>query len=86
MIVPSKKNADILLMKIENAIKDNPNLLSDEMYNLLKPIISGWLNYHNGVTDRYALLEMEFEVVSLIWRLTEDKNLSRKVSYIFSVV
>lgn len=84
IITPSEKNVLSLLGKIEDVVKQESHRSPYELYHTLKPIVVGWLNYHRGLVIEYSLYEVEYDVCSLLNRLTEDTALAALISTFFS--
>lgn len=87
IVRPSERNRNSLLEKIEVTVKRYSHRPSaDTLNKALRSIVIGWLTYHRGVVIDYSLYEVEYDVVSLMFRLTQDRHLAVFASSLFSSV
>ena len=70
LISPSKKNLNSILHKITNIANCVPHMTFEQMCDLLKPIISGWLNYHRDIVSPDSLDNAINEIISCLSKLT----------------
>ena len=81
--VPSRRSLDSLLKKVALILSQTQCSLEVKR-NQLHQRVGGWLNYFSGIIPIQSLLDAEFEVVTLIHRLTGDNPLAVDVGKIFS--
>ena len=81
--IPSRRSLDSLCEKVVS-ICSQGQLSPGVMHNKLHQRVGGWLNYFAGIVPLQSLLDTEFEVVTLIQRLTRDRQLAVDTGKIFS--
>ena len=86
VIIPSRKNQDNLLSKVEAVIIESPHESHERICQLLVPIISGWVNYHKGVVTSASLECAKSEILSCLWELTQDNRYGELINSLFFTV
>jgi len=80
IVEPATKNLNSLLHKIRDVTKRNTPLTDEQQFSSLKPIITGWLNYHRGVVTKTSLSRAKSEILHLLQELTNNIRLLELVT------
>ncbi len=82
-ITPSKRNINSLIDNVTDIMIFYSCSSVEYLYELLKPVITGWINYHKDIVDLYSLYDAEYELCSAIREQTNDTRLSAFVGSFF---
>jgi RNA-directed DNA polymerase len=83
LIEPSMRNLNSILDKINDVIQRDVYMTRERRFDILKPIIVGWRNYHTGVITEYSLNRAEKDILSCIWKITQDRHLIGFIAELF---
>ncbi|MGN0456861.1 MAG: reverse transcriptase domain-containing protein [Acutalibacteraceae bacterium] len=82
-VTPSNERIDLFIDKVTDILMFYSDAPLEYIFKKLRSEIVGWINYYNGVVDRYSLYDVEYDLCSVICELTNDIRLSSFVGYFF---
>lgn len=81
-LVPTRRSIDSLLKKINNVISRCN--MEEKLYERLKHIIRGWMNYYAGISIMQSLHSVEAEALFHLMKLTDDIRIAEFVKKQFA--
>lgn len=81
-LVPTRRSIDSLLKKINNVISRCN--MEEKLYEQLKHIIRGWMNYYAGISIMQSLHRVEAEALFHLMKLTDDIRIAEFVKKQFA--
>ncbi|MCM1988046.1 group II intron reverse transcriptase/maturase [Methanococcoides seepicolus] len=82
LIKPSKKSIQKVTEKISNAIKDGKTLTQEVLIDTLNPIITGWSNYHQGVSAKETFNLIDFKIWNMLWKWAKRRHPKKSRTWI----
>lgn len=82
--VPSRRSIDSLLQKVMDVASDPLYDSGEKMYEPLKSIVRGWMNYYQGIAIKQSLYGVEFKTVSCLNNITGDNKIAEEIGAIFA--
>ena len=83
--VPSRRSIDSLLQKVMAVSSDPLYDSGEKMYEPLKSIVRGWMNYYQGIAIKQSLYGVEFETVSCLNNITGDNKIAEAIGALFAL-
>lgn len=74
-ISPSRHNIDSFIDKITDILILYSEASAKVIFDMLKPVIDGWLSYHKDIVDRNSLYYVESELYYVIYKWTKNIRL-----------
>jgi RNA-directed DNA polymerase len=71
---PSKKSIQKVTEKISNTIKDGKTLTQEVLIDKLNPIITGWSNYHQGVSAKETFSMLDNRIWNMLWKWAKRRH------------
>lgn len=85
LVTPSQKNLAAFISKIQNTVEINRCKSADWLYKTLRPVIAGWVNYHKDIVMPYALYDVEFDIVTYLWQVIRNRQLTSFIGDLFQI-
>jgi RNA-directed DNA polymerase len=74
LIKPSKKSIQKVTEKISNTIKDGKTWTQKGLIDALNPIITGWSNYHQGMSSKGAFRLIDNRIWNMLWKWAKRRH------------
>lgn len=74
LIKPSKKSVQSFLKKIRTRIEENKQAKTENLINLLNPIIRGWANYHRHVAAQRTFTSIDHAIFQKLWQWAKRRH------------
>jgi RNA-directed DNA polymerase len=71
---PSKKSIQKVTEKISNSIKEGKTLTQEVLIDKLNPIITGWSNYHQGVSAKETFSMLDNRIWNILWKWAKRRH------------
>jgi RNA-directed DNA polymerase len=68
LIKPSKDSIKNVLGKVNGILKSNKNAKTENVINLLNPVIIGWANYHKGTVAKETFSYVDYQTWIKTWQ------------------
>ena len=83
---PSEKNINQLFYKVSAILTSDKEGSYENLRCALRRCIAGWINYHRGIVIDYSLCDVEYDLVTFIFGLTNDSVLASDIGSLFPEV
>jgi len=74
LIKPSKDSIKNVLGKVKVILDSNKNAKTENVINLLNPVITGWANYHKGTVAKETFSYVDHQVWIKTWKWAERRH------------
>ena len=68
LIKPSKESVKSILDKVKGILDSNKNAKTENVINLLNPVITGWANYHKGTVAKEIFNYVDHQIWIKTWK------------------
>jgi len=68
LIKPSKNSIKNVLGKVKGILNSNKNAKTENVINLLNPVITGWANYHKGTVAKETFSYVDHQIWIKTWQ------------------
>lgn len=68
LIKPSKESVKSILDKVKGILDSNKNAKTENVINLLNPVITGWANYHKGTVAKEIFSYVDHQIWTKTWQ------------------
>ncbi|MCX7102220.1 MAG: group II intron reverse transcriptase/maturase [Methylobacter sp.] len=68
LIKPSKDSVKNVLGKVKVILRKNKNAKTENVINLLNPVIAGWANYHRGAVSKEIFSYIDHQIWIKTWK------------------
>jgi RNA-directed DNA polymerase len=68
LIKPSKESVISILDKVKGILNGNKNAKTENVINLLNPVITGWANYHKGTVAKEIFNYVDHQIWIKTWK------------------
>jgi RNA-directed DNA polymerase len=68
LIKPSKDSVKHVLGKVKVILRNNKNAKTENVINLLNPVIAGWANYHRGAVAKEIFSTIDHQIWIKTWQ------------------
>ena len=82
--VPSRRSIDSLLQKVMDVASDPLYDSGEKMYEPLKSIVRGWMNYYQGIAIKQSLYGVEFDTVCCLNNITGANKIAEAIVALFA--
>ena len=74
LIKPSKESIKSILEKVKGILDSNKNAKTENVINLLNPVITGWANYHKGTVAKEIFNYIDHQIWIKTWKWAERRH------------
>ncbi|MBF6650016.1 group II intron reverse transcriptase/maturase [Methylobacter sp. BlB1] len=68
LIKPSKESVKSILRKVKEILDSNKTTKTENVINLLNPVITGWANYHKGTVAKETFSYVDHQIWMKTWQ------------------